>query len=1082
MIRRVLSSVTAAVLVYTATTLAEEPKIEFNRDVRPILSDKCFFCHGPDEKKRKSGLRLDLRDGALKPAKSGDPAIVPGNAAESELVRRIFSDDKEEVMPPEEEHKALTQAQKETLKRWIAQGAEYQQHWAYITPRRPAVPGISDFQLRIADWEKRDAARGADLRKRQGEIEKWVRNPIDAFVLDRHLKEGLAPSREADPRTLCRRLYLDLIGIPPAREQTETFLQFAEATASGGRQTGEPIHNLSDALLDSPHFGERMAVPWLDAVRFADTVGFHGDQRINIFPYRDYVIDAFNKNKRFDQFTIEQLAGDLLPNPTEEQLIATGFNRLNMVTREGGAQPKEYLAKYGADRVRTVASAWLGSSMACCECHDHKFDPFTSRDFYSLSAFFADVKQWGVYQDYDYTPNPELRGWSNDHPFPPELEVESAALKQRQEVLGAQISQLVGKLDGKQQAEFSMWHEQALAFLKEAPTGWTALVPAKATQTAATKPAKKVAKAKPATVAAKSAEPVPEEPAPPRPEFKIEDDGRVVFTAKAATKTTMEFSAPVGWLAAVRIEVLPDATHGGNILRGNARSGTFKPVFTFQKAGGNAVSLAIRQADADHKVPRYFNGFERRGIGDGWSVANAEQSAIAVWLLDQPVQGAEGDRMSVVLDGNVAASLRVSVSPFAAPTPTADWTALAKAVQSDGASARAIWLASTASDPARYAQFKALADRVAECRNGRAMTLVTKSAPEPPVTRVLARGNWQDESGEIVKPAPPRFLAPSMDPDVRRLTRLDLAKWLVAPENPLTARVFVNRLWKQFFGNAISAQVNDLGAQGEWPTHPELLDWLAVEFRESGWDVKHMVKLIVTSATYRQDSNLHPELRETDPDNRLLASQNPRRLEAEFVRDNALSIAGLLNLEIGGPSALPYQPANYYENLQFPDREYLADKDERQYRRGVYTHWQRTFLHPMLANFDAPSREETACTRTVANTPQQALTLLDDPTFVEAARAFATKLLAAPANTDAECVALAYAQALAREPKEKETRSLTNFLAMQREYFRAHPDDANKLLRVGLAPIPAGLGSAEQAAWTSVCRVLLNLHETITRY
>ncbi|HZJ16375.1 MAG TPA: DUF1553 domain-containing protein, partial [Chthoniobacteraceae bacterium] len=519
-----------------------------------------------------------------------------------------------------------------------------------------------------------------------------------------------------------------------------------------------------------------------------------------------------------------------------------------------------------------------------------------------------------------------------------------------------------------------------------------------------------------------------------------------------------------------------------NILRVDARNGTFKPAFTFQKAGAKAVSLAIRQADADRKLPRYFNGFERLGVADGWQLANAPQSAQAVWLLDQPVQCTEGDRFSVVLDGNVAASLRVSVSPLAAPTPTADWTALVKAVQSDSAQARAIRLASTAADPAKYTKFKSLADRVAECRNGRALTLVTKPAPEPFAVRVLARGNWQDESGEIMKPTPPRFLLPSVDPEVRRLTRLDLAKWLVAPENPLTARVFMNRLWKQFFGNAISAQVNDLGAQGEWPTHPELLDWLAVEFRESGWDVKHMVRLIVTSATYQQDSNLRSELHEADPDNRLLASQNPRRLEAEFVRDNALSIAGLLNLEIGGPSALPYQPANYYENLQFPDRDYLADKDERQYRRGLYTHWQRTFLHPMLANFDAPSREETACTRTVANTPQQALTLLDDPTFVEAARMFATKLLAAPANTDAERIALAYAQALAREPKEKETRSLTDFLATQREYFRAHPDDAKKLLHVGLALTPAGADSAEQAAWTSLCRVVLNLHETITRY
>ena len=1053
-------SCTALLLIVAAASraVAADAKTEFNRDVRPILSDKCFYCHGPDKNHRKSGLRLDVRDAALKPAKSGDIAIVPGKPDESTLVERIFSTDKDEMMPPEEAHKTLTAAQKETLKRWIAEGAEYQPHWAYIAPVRPRVPGIADCGLRIADWEKRDAARGAELRSQQARLETWARNPIDAFVLDRLLQEGLAPSPEADARTLCRRLYLDLLGLPPTPDQVKAFVASDLST----------LNTQLSTLLSSPHFGERLSVPWLDAVRFADTVGFHGDQRINVFPYRDYVIAAFNKNKPFDQFTAEQIAGDLLPEPTEEQIIATGFNRLNTVTREGGAQPKEYLAKYGGDRVRTVASAWLGSSMACCECHDHKFDPFLSRDFYSMSAFFADVKQWGVYQDYDYTPNPELRGWSNDHPFPPEMEVKNVALEERRSALANQIEQLARNLDAKQPVA---WLEKAAAFAKDAPTGWAVLTPENASQQPATP--KKGAKAKPVKAA-------PPEDAPP-PEFTIEDDGRIVFTTKAAAKTTVEFSPPAGWLAAIRIEVLPDARHEGNILRGGAGSTTLKPVFSVQKADAKApVNLAIRQADADRSLPRYFNGFAQLGVAAGWTLRNAKEPATGVWLLDAPLQIADGDTLSVQLDDHIASSLRVSFSPLAAPTPRADWSALAQVTQSDSAAARALWLASTAADPALFAQFKSLAQRIAECRDGRAMTLITK-AQEPLTIRILARGNWQDESGEIVNPAPPGFLKPALDSQTKRLTRLDLAKWLVAPENPLTARVFVNRLWKQFFGNALSAQVNDIGAQGEWPTHPELLDWLAVEFRESGWDVKHMVELIVTSATYRQDSNLRRELREADPENRLLASQNPRRLEAEFVRDNALSIAGLLDLEIGGPSAMPYQPAGYYENLQFPEREYAADKDERQYRRGLYMHWQRTFLHPMLANFDAPSREETACTRTVANTPQQALTLLDDPTFVEAARAFAATLLAATANDDAERIALAFTKALARPPRENEARSLVAFLGTQRDYFRGHPDSAKKLLHVGIAPAPSA-DEPEQAAWTSLCRVVLNLHETITRY
>ncbi len=1073
MSRRLRIAILAAALASQVSAGAADRKVEFNRDVRAILSDKCFHCHGPDKSHRKSGLRLDVREDALKPAKSGDIAIVPGKPDESQLVARIFSEDKDEVMPPPEEHKTLTAAQKETLKRWIAEGAEYQQHWAYITPKRPAVPGIADRGLRIADWEKRDATRGAELRKRLGEIEKWPRNPIDAFVLDRLLQQGLAPSPEAAPTTLARRIHLDLLGIPPTPEQVKAFTAESIRRGGGGdsRGTEDGRANPQSAirnLLSSPHFGERMAVPWLDAVRFADTVGFHGDQRLNVFPYRDYVIAAFNANKPFDQFTIEQLAGDLLPKPTQEQLIATGFNRLNMVTREGGAQPGEYLTKYSGDRVRTVSSAWLGSSMGCAECHDHKFDPFLARDFYSMSAFFADVKQWGVYQDYDYTPNPDLRGWSNDHPFPPEIEVENAALKLRQETLATRIVQLVEKLDAGQKSAFSKWREDALAQLKGAPSGWLALTPTGGTQQPATP--KKTAKPKPAA-----------EPAAV-PEFQIADENRVVFAAGPGTKSSIEFQPAAGWLAAVRIELLPDESHGGKILRGNAKSAALKVAFTSRKSGTTAATnLAMRQADADHALPRYYNGFAQLGIGGAWSIANASAPATAAWLLDAPIRIAVGDTLSVQIDDNLASSLRVAISPLAAPEARGDWASLVKIAQSDSPAARALWLASTAADKARYAELKTLAQRIAECRNGRAMTLVTKAVAEPMPIRVLARGNWQDDTGEIVKPAPPGFLTPPVDAETKRLTRLDLAKWLVAPENPLTARVFMNRLWKQFFGNALSAQVNDLGAQGEWPTHPELLDWLAVEFRESGWNVKHMVELIVSSAAYRQDSNLRRELREADPENRLLASQNPRRLEAEFVRDNALSIAGLLNLEIGGPSALPYQPAAYYENLQFPDREYAADKDERQYRRGLYTHWQRTFLHPMLANFDAPSREETACSRTVANTPQQALTLLGDPTFVEAARAFATKLLAAPSNDDRERIASAFQQALARAPREKEAHSLAAFLATQREHFQANPDDAKKLLRVGLTPAKTA-NEAELAAWTSLCRVMLNLHETITRY
>ena len=436
---------------------------------------------------------------------------------------------------------------------------------------------------------------------------------------------------------------------------------------------------------------------------------------------------------------------------------------------------------------------------------------------------------------------------------------------------------------------------------------------------------------------------------------------------------------------------------------------------------------------------------------------------------------------------NAAGCLRVSVSPFAAehPLESGGGEPLRKALSRSSRANRGLvnetYLLSTAWDEEAFAQYKKLYRDVLECRDGKSPTVVTV-AWEPTVTRVLPRGNWQNENGEIVQPAAPHFLPQIPNPDGRRLTRLDLAKWLVSGDNPLTARAIVNRLWKQFFGTGISAVVDDLGAQGEWPVHPELLDWLAVEFMDSGWNSKHLVNLMVMSSTYRQSSNPRPEIKEIDPNNRLLASQSPRRLEAEFVRDNALFIAGLLNPDLGGPSAHPYQPAGYYANLQFPDRDYYPDRDERQYRRGVYTHWQRTFLHPMLANFDAPSREECVASRNVSNTPQQALTLLNDPTFMEASRVFAERLLSSKPESDEARLNLVYKEALARPIKPKEQKSLEQFLELQREHYKANPDEAKKLMRVGLAPEPKSVDEIELAAWTQVCRVVLNLHETITRY
>jgi len=1044
--------------------------IQFNRDVRPILSENCFVCHGHDQNHRKAKLRLDDREVAIQRG-----AIVPGKPDESKLVDHIFAENPDDRMPPPGSGKVLTSAQKALLKEWIAAGAVYEPHWAYIQLNRPEVPRTKDTA--------------------------WARNPIDAFILRGLEAKGVRPSPEADRRNLLRRLSLDLVGLPPTPEEVRAYLSDTSPSA---------YERQVDRLLDSPHYGERMAVPWLDLARFADTVGYHGDQNQNDFPYRDYVIAAFNDNKPFDQFTVEQLAGDLLPNPSVQARVATGFNRLNMMTREGGAQPKEYLAKYAADRVRTVSMAWLGSTMGCAECHDHKFDPFTSKDFYSMEAFFADIKQWGVYADYSYSPEVGLKGFGNDHPFPPEIQVDSPYLQRRivkltqetKAIYDASAAKL--KADEQREAAFHQWCQVSREFLRQWPDGWAVPQPE-------------------VTFKMKDINAVP------GTNFTVSADATISFSDQPKSEVKVALTLPGMWVSAIRLEVVPEAANAAKASAGNEWKGTDFAVSASMRSAGKEARLPFLFGEANHKEERYSMGLPIIGVTDHWLISTREEHQTAVWLLDKPVQAKAGDALVVSLGEAAVASARLSVTPFPAADPLQAGLgeplreALGHTTGRRKAAGRDLlnrtFLLTTQWDTEAVAQARKLQGEIRECRGGRAFTMVTV-AGKPAVTRVLPRGNWQNESGEIVEPATPHFLPRLPGTENRRLTRLDLAHWLVSPTNPLTARAVMNRLWQQFFGTGISAVVDDLGAQGEWPTHPELLDWLACEFmqpavnddgqvlngQESGvqspkskvqspkgrrhglsyaphpWDFKHMVKLMVMSAAYRQESNQRPDLKELDPNNRLVACQMPRRLDAEFVRDNALEIAGLLNDEIGGPSAYPYQPAGYYANIQFPDRDYYPDRDERQYRRGLYTHWQRTFLHPMLANFDAPSREECTACRLVSNTPQQALTLLNDPTFVEAARVFAARLLEAQCRGDEARLESAFERALARPPRAEERRSLLEFLAAQRTHYMTDIDAAGKLEHLGNASAPKNLGQAELAAWTQVCRVILNLQETITRY
>jgi len=773
----------AGVAAAAAPARAAGP-VDFARDVRPILSGQCFVCHGPDAKARKADLRLDVRRDAV-----AAKAIVPGKAGESELIRRITASDPDERMPPAGSKKpTLSPAQIDLLKRWVDEGAKYADHWSFAKLTRPPVP--------------------APARK------DWGRNPVDAFVLARLEQEGLAPAPEADRVTLIRRLSFDLTGLPPTPEEVRAF---------AADRSPDAYEKVVDRLLASPHYGERMAVWWLDLVRYADSIGYHSDNPMNVAPYRDYVIRAFNENEPFDRFTVEQIAGDLLPHPTTRQRVASAYNRLLQTTEEGGAQPLEYEAKYAADRVRNYGQVWLGGTLMCAECHDHKFDPYTQKDFYSVAAFFADVQEAAVGRR------------------EPGMLVATPAQEAELKRLDAAAARAVAKL------------------------------------TAA---------------------------------------GAVV---------------PTGALTRERTAV-----------------------------------AAARKARDD----------------------------------------------------------------FEASIPH---------------------------------------------------TLVTTAGP-PRTVRILPRGNWLDASGPVVAPATPAFLPPlppKADPKAR-YTRLDLARWTVSPDNPLTPRVLANRLWKLAFGRGISRSLEESGSQGEPPTHPELLDWLACELRD-GWDVKKMVRLLVTSGAYRQSSAEPPALRERDPANRLYARQDRFRLDAEFVRDTALAVSGLLVPEVGGPSVKPYQPAGYWAALNFPTREWQNDTGERLYRRGLYTHRQRTFPHPALLAFDAPSREECTCERPRSNIPQQALVLLNDPEFVEAARVLAAKAVELGGKDDAARAGWVFERATGRRPTADETGVLLALLAKHRAEYAADAERAKKLLAVGAARTSSDVPPAELAAWTSVARVVLNLHETVTR-
>jgi hypothetical protein len=1012
-----------SIWVCLALPLAGSEKITYNRDIRPILSDDCFHCHGPDKKTRKGKFRLDVQEDAL--AKG---AIVPGKPRESELIKRIFTSNQDDLMPPPAAHKVLTAAQKELLRRWIASGARYEKHWAYVPPVKTVTPP--------------------------------GKNPIDALIRQRLSELGLKPSPPADRATLARRLYFDLIGLPPRPEDVEAF---------GHDKSPAAVARLVEKLLASPQFGERMAIGWLDAVRFADTVGYHSDNPRNVWPYRDYVIKAFNENKAFDEFTREQLAGDLLPNSTQEQKVASAFNRLLLTTEEGGAQAKDYEARMLTDRVRAVSSVWLGQTIGCAQCHDHKFDPIKQRDFYSLGAFFADIEE------------PIIGGREPGMLVPDGKQ--AVELKRLDEELARGQREFDAPHREWEQA-FAAWQKpQREAAIQD--RRWTALRPATAVSDSGS-------------------------------ELKLETDDSLLAHGKMADTSTyfLSFTNELKGVVGVRIEALPHDSLPGK-GSGRAADGNFvltEVAAKIQRLDQIFTVISFASARADFEQSQDGNGHSNLvwsaasviagplpDHSNGWAILPQTNQAHQLVLgLTAPVTLQPGETLTLELKQNypghplghfrigVATDKEALQGPLLFPPPKefADILLVPEDQRDDQAKQKL------------FAHFKSIAPSTAEARKRLAdartdkdhfeaavpRCLVSTTNAQPRTVRVLPRGNFLDETGEIVRPALPAYLVGSDHaPDGRRLNRLDLANWLVSRDNPLTARVVMNRLWKQFFGLGLSKAVDDLGSQGELPPNQPLLDWLACEFMASGWDVKHMIRLMVRSEAYQQTSVSSEKLRARDPLNRELAVQSRWRLEAELVRDNALAVSGLLVEKIGGPSVKPYQPEGYWENLNFPARGYDASVGQDQYRRGLYVWWQRSYLHPSLQAFDAPTREECAPERTRSNIPQQALVLLNDPTYVEASRALAVRMLQEGGVDAKDRLTWGWRQVLSRLPRGDELKTIQSLLDKQLAEYRANPEAARALLKIGQTSAPQDADPAELAAWTNIARVILNLHETITR-
>ena len=1003
----------------------EAKEIDFNRDIRPILSDKCVFCHGPDKEQRQADLRLDTRDGAMADL-DGHSAIVPGKPDDSELVKRILSTDEFEQMPPPDSKRSLSKEEKQLLIEWIEQGAEYQQHWSLIKPVRPELPQVKQTT--------------------------WPKNAIDKFILQRLEAEGIQHSDRAAKETLIRRVTLDLTGLPPTLEEVDAFLK---------DESPDAYEKVVDRLLDSPRYGEQMAATWLDVARYSDSNGYQQERTRTMWPWRDWVIRAFNDNMPFDQFTIEQLAGDLLENPTRDQLIATGFNRNHMLNGEGGRIAEESRVNYVIDRVNTTSTTWLGLTMACCQCHDHKYDPISQIEFYQFYDYFNHIDESGRV-DAGGNAKPVL-----DLPTKSQLEREQEL---RQQIADFESSRKTLMTSKKMLAWETELREKLAA--EEDHSLWKTLIPKR--------------------FVSKNGQ-----------DHEIKPDGSIFLSGNNPEKDVYEVEAAlsVESLSGIRIEALHhDSFTNGGLARSDSGNFVLTGVeFVIHLADGKTVTPKIASAQADFEqgsltVEKAYDG----NPGTGWAVnnpGNMKNNRSAMFLFEEPV--------AIEAEATITATLKFE-SPHKFHQMNwfrLDATSQLKPTLEDQESIPRQVVAALKVEASKRSEelTKAVRDYYAKTAEevikldqqitktktdltnhmkGYLETMVMRERKDPRETYRLQRGVWDnpDTSRKLAGNVP--AVLPAV-PDESPSNRLTLARWLVNRENPLTARVTINRFWQQVFGTGLVKTTEDFGTQGELPSHPELLDWLAVEFMDSGWDVKHMLKLIVMSATYQQSSNVTPEQISRDPYNRLLARGPRYRLSSLALRDQALFLSGLLHEELGGKPVKPYQPAGVWLEMTLGKIKYEQDHGDDLYRRSIYIFWRRSVGPTML--FDSSARQVCTVKQSRTNTPLHALTLMNDITYVETARKMAERVMREGGKEDQARLNYAFRLATSRHPTKQEQAALLKTLKTVRQKLGDDQQAVDELLSVGESAVDEKFDRTELASYAATMNVILNLDEVLTR-